>query len=245
MAPKRNRKYEALEMTELLKKFINSWDQLSIFQEAWASKLEQQSKSDDQRKACFYIWARYSMAINTLHRICAPPYLPDCMVIARCCLEYDVSLRAVLSEPGYVKKYLDFDKHAEAYHAKLSERIGCSATRAKLEPDLLSEFGTDWHKEAQSTWCNISELIEKFGGKDARRLYGLYSHFVHSSIIAVKVLDHRIENPEKWLELCINGAYSSYLELTHGFLGVVWGDIVTGESENCKTDFERVLEAYI
>jgi hypothetical protein len=234
-----------LKMPGLLDKFVRSWDQLNEFQRVWVEKLERQSKSDDQRRACFSVWARYSIALKTLRRICEPQYLPDCIVIARCCLEYEASLRAVLLEPEYVKKYLDFDKQAEAYHARLSERIGCSATRAKLEPDLLSEFGQDWRDEAKSNWCNISDLIKKLSGKEARRLYGLYSHFVHSSVIAVNLLDHRISHPEKWLSLCINGAYSAYLELTHRFLDVIWGAIVTGESESCKKNFEYVLEAYV
>lgn len=232
-------------MESITDKFLRSYVELSTFLNKWTGQIQEQCVGDDQRKASFYVWFRYTISIRTLQRLCDPLYIPDILVIARACIEYSASLKGIISDPKLAADYLQFEHKAKAYYGKLLERLGDMTKIADLEQELKPIFGNNWREQADFKWANISALVELYGGPSERRAYALFSHFVHSSVIAPKVLERSIPT-QRWLDLCIDTAYGSYCQSTFDFLNFAWGPVVTADSQNCKNEFTyKVMAAYV
>ncbi len=226
-------------------KFQQSYICLQKFLDNWTEKIQDRCLGDDQRKASFYIWARYTISIHTLHRICEPCYIPDIYVIARSCLEYDAYLKGIIEDPELADRYLEFPDRAKAYYAKMLERLGYSSNLAKLEPELKKVFGDDWRDEASMSWCNASNLLEQYGEREGRRLYALWSHFTHGSAVALQVLQRTVPTQDQ-LDTLVFAVYGAYCPSTSDFLDFAWGLVVTADSESCKSEFVRsVMKTWI
>jgi hypothetical protein len=207
------------------------------------SKIQGRCLGDDQRKASFYVWCRYTISIGTFHQICEPQYLPDIYVIARACVEYDAFLKGIIADPGLAKDYLEFPDRAMAYYGKVLERLGDSSGLAKLEPKLKSIFGENWRKESKIKWCsNTSDLIEQYGGSEQRRLYAWWSHFAHGSAVALEILMRTVPSQDR-LDKVVTAVYCLYVLSTNEFLCFAWGPIATPDSDSCKREFQVVAEA--
>jgi hypothetical protein len=188
-------------------------------------KIQDRCLGDDQRKASFYVWCRYTISIRTFHQIYEPQYLPDIYVIARSCVEYDAFLKGIIADPGLAKDYLEFPRKAKAYYARLLERLGgYSSELAKLEPDLEKNLGKDWRTKAREgvKWCNTSQLIEQYGERVERRLYAWWSHFAHGSAVSMDFL--MCTTPSQYrLDTTVAAVYGSYVLSTEEFLSFAWG----------------------
>ena len=206
-------------------------------------KIQDRCLGDDQRKASFYVWCRYTISIHTFHQICEPHYLPDIYVIARSCVEYDAYLKGIIADSKLAKDYLEFPHKARAYYAKMLERLGgYSSELAKLEPDLEKVFGNNWRKEASMKWCETSKLVEKYGGPDQRHLYYWWSHFTHGSTLAMEMLMCTAPSQDR-LDAVVTAVYCLYVLSTKEFLCFAWGPIVTPDSDSCKRAFQAIAEA--
>ena len=226
-------------------KFKRSFTYLQTFLDNWMDKIQDQCLRDDQHKASFYIWCRYTMSIRTFHRICEPHFLPDVYVIGRSCIEYDAYLKGVIAESELAEHYLEFPDRARAYYGKVLESLGDTSRLAELEQGLKTVFGDGWRKEARITWCNTSELIEKYGGSEQRRIYAWWSHFVHGSAAALEMLQ-RIAPTQDRLDTAVVTVYSSYVLSTSDFLDFAWGQIVTPDKDSCENEFvHSVMAAWI
>jgi hypothetical protein len=191
------------------------------------------------------------MSIHTLRRLCEPQFFPDLCVIARCCLEYDASLLAVIDDQDAAKNYLEFEKHAKAnYLRKFGDAID-NDEKALYENILASQGVDDIEDYKWDKWCvkqgGYSGLIENYNGKDAKRNYFFFSEFSHGSVMAVKILQN-ISNPDKNLLMMqdiVNLVYLDYLDGTNSFLKKVLGPIITSDSENCRKEFDEVTRLFI
>lgn len=99
--------------------FKCSYAVLQQFLGKWLDCIDKRCKGDDQRQAAFYVWARYSMSMNTLDALLNPHLIPDLSVICRSCLELDITLEAVIKDKEMAQDYLDFDKHAKARYLNI------------------------------------------------------------------------------------------------------------------------------
>jgi hypothetical protein len=227
-------------------KFKRSFTLLQPFLDNWMGKIQEKCLGEDQRKASFYIWARYTMSIRTFHQICEPHYLPDIYVIARSCVEYDAFLNGFIADPRLAKDYLEFPDNARAYYGKVLERLGDSSRLAQLESDLEKNLGKDWRTKARDgmKWCNTSQLVEQYGGPAQRCLYACWSHFTHGSAIALEMLMRTVPSQDR-LDTAVANVYGSYVLSTIDFLTFAWGRIVTQDSDSCKKEFQVVMEAWV
>jgi len=231
-------------------KFKRSYICLQKFLDNWTEKIQDRCLGDDQLKASFYIWARYTISIRTLHQICDPQYIPDIYVIARSCLECYASLMGVMADAGLAKDYLEFPDRARAYYGKVLEDLGLSSELAKLEPDLRKAFGDNWRKiKRRIHWAQeqggISKLVEQYGGSEDRCFYAWWSHFTHGSASALEALQ-RTSPTQEPLDTVINVVYSRYMLSTSDFLDFAWGPVLTSDSESCKSEFvHSVTKAWI
>jgi len=233
-----------------LEKFRYSSDKLIEFLGNWAKPFEEkcEKSKDNQLRASYYIWARYSMSIKTLRNICRIEFFPDLCVIGRCCLEFSASLQAVLSDKKAADDYIQFEKHSKSnYYKKYLKSSGKHEKIAKAK-EHLRELGVEnpdnykWDK-----WCarldGFSKLIENHKGPKERELYSFFSDFAHGSIIAVQILQN-LQPSIELLEKPIKLVYSDYILSTKTFLDKVWGPIITNESEKCKREFNQVAQLF-
>jgi hypothetical protein len=83
------------------------------------------------------------MSMRTLETILDPHLIPDLSVICRGCLEFDVSLDAILKDDNVARDYLEFDKHAKARYLKLLSKQG-DIERLQMRREQFHEtFGED------------------------------------------------------------------------------------------------------
>jgi len=96
-------------MTSTIQKFLDSYSKLEKFLGKWITYLDKRcvGNTDNQIEASYYVWARYTISIRTLKRLCKPQFFPDLCVIARCCLEYDASILAIMLDEDLAKNYLE------------------------------------------------------------------------------------------------------------------------------------------
>ena len=163
--------------------FKRSYALLQRFCGAWLPSIEERCKSDQQRQAAFYLWARYSMSMGTLDALYAPHFVPDVSLICRACLEFDVSLESVTKDKNVARDYLEFDKHAKANYLKMRRKQGDIDRLLALKEQFVQTFGEepDDLGRSRNSWCathgGITGLMEKFGRKEDRCLYNLLSQF--------------------------------------------------------------------
>lgn len=231
-------------MKDLTYKFNQSYAYLQKFLDNWTEKIQERCIGNEQRKASFYVWSRYTISIHTFHQICDPHYIPDIYVIARSCLEYEAALKGIIADPELAKSYLEFPNRAKAYYCKKLEELDYSDELAKLEPDLKKVFGDNWRRKASPKWSVISNLINDYLGPDERRLYAFWSHFTHGSAVALNWLQNTIPTQNQ-LETPVTFVYGAYCLSTSDFLDFVWGSIVTHDSDSCKNEFiYKVMAAW-
>ena len=236
-------------MASTIQKFLGSYSKLDGFLSKWFTDLDKKCSrnSDKQIKASYYIWARYSIAIRSFRHLCEPQFLPDLYVIARCCIEYDASLLAVMEDQEAATSYLEFEKHAKAnYLKKFGNTI--DKNEKKIYENNLASLGVKNLEDYKWTkWCvkqgGYSGLIEKYEGIGATRLYFFLSGFAHSSVMAVKILQNTA-NPHKSLLMVVELVYSCYLIGTKPFLDKALGPIITSDSEKCKGEFDEVIHSF-
>jgi hypothetical protein len=237
-------------MTSTIQKFLDSYSKLEGFLSKWITDLDKKCNmnSDNPIKASYYIWARYSIAIRSFRYLCEPQFFPDLCVIARCCIEYDASLSAVLKDQDAATNYLEFEKHAKANYLKKFGNIIDKNKKKIYENDLASLGVKNLEDYKWTKWCakqgGYSGLIEKYETKDAKRLYSLLSELVHGSVMAVKFLQNTA-NPNKNLLMVVELVYSGYLIGTQSFLDKALGPIITSDSEQCKREFDEVIHSFI
>jgi hypothetical protein len=134
-------------------RFRRSHSLLNRFFGTWIERIEERCKNPMQRRAAFYVWARYSMSMNTLAVLADPRLLPDAAVICRGCVEFDVSLEAVLSDEEMARAYLDFDKHAKAHYLRILQGQG-DLKRLLLRKEQFEDlFGVTPTAFRHTKWC--------------------------------------------------------------------------------------------
>jgi len=234
-----------------VEKFFNSEQKLREFFGEWSKPLDDRCKnnSDNQIRAAYYLWARYSMSIRTLEHLCDPKFLPDLFVIARSCLEFRVSLKALVSDEQLAKDYLDFEKHVKSRWFNQLQSEGDLSKTVEYR-QKLSELGVkDPNEYRWDKWCvhadGITGLMKDFGDANEMKLYSQLSHFAHGSVIALQVLENT--NPQgcaKFLDEVIKIIYLGYILSTKSFLNKAWGPIITPDSEACKNSFVQVANVF-
>jgi len=225
-------------------KFKESFKCLARFLDRWVPKIKDRCESDSQRRAAWYVWARWSLSFRTLDRICDANFLPDIYVIARSCFECEASLKAIMAEPELAQEYLEFSHKARAYYGCLLERLGDTDGLAKLEPDLKKVLGSEWRKKKSMQWARTSKVIETYCETETRKLYAFTSHFVHGSALVAQYLERTLPTDNR-LDIAIAVTYGSYVLSTSDFLDFIWGQIVTPDSEGCKKEWEQVMASWV
>ncbi len=225
-------------------KFERSCAHLVKFLDDWIDKIAGRCAQDEQQRAAFFIWSRYTMSIRTLQRICDPHLMPDIYLIGRACIEFDASLKAVTDDPEQAHKYLQFEDAAAAYLGKLFKRHGYTDDLGAMESRLKEALGPDWEKSARAKWCNMREIIVRYAGPEERIGYAWWSHFAHGSVVAIESL-RGIAPTQRRLDQAMAVIYNSYLMSTSDFLDFIWGHIVTADSDRCKKEFETVMASNI
>ena len=232
-------------MDSITAKFQRSYVCLQKFLNTWTGEIQDRCLVDEQRKASFYVWVRYTISIRTLHQISDPHYIPDIYIIGRSCLEYHASLMGVMADPQLATKYLEFPDRSRAYIAKVLARLGYTTWLAKEEPYLRKIFGDDWRKEARPTWHNISNLIENYLGPEERFLYWWGSQFTHGTSLSIENLQ-RTKPTLALFDKIIKVVFLAYGQSTRDFLDFAWGPVITDDSQNCKDEFRlNVMAAFI
>jgi hypothetical protein len=231
--------------TVYVAEFRESFKHLTEFWRDWTEEIDQQARQDNQRKASYYIWARWSLLIRTFHRICDPGYIPDIYLVARSCFECEASLKAIKENPTLADQYLAFPDKAKAYYAWVCKKLGLEERLAKLEPELKQRFGDNWEREKATQWCsNISEMIETYCDPAKRLLYASCSHFVHGTAVVAHYLENSSPT-ENDLNKAIEAIYTGYLVSTYEFLKIVWGPIVQEKSTQCQNAFSGILASWV
>lgn len=134
-------------------RFKQSYVVLQKFYEAWLVRIGERCQGHDQRQAAYYVWARYSMSIRTLDAILDPRLIPDLSVICRGCLEFDVTLEAVIKDANTARAYLEFDKHAKAHYLRLLSKQGDVERLLTRRGQFDETFGEDPEDFRRTSWC--------------------------------------------------------------------------------------------
>ena len=234
---------------DAINRFKCSFGLLQQFLEAWLPKITERCKAADRRLAGYYVWARYSMSIRTLDALNDPRLIPDIAVICRGCLEFDVSLEAVITSEELAREYLEFDKHAKAKYLKLLGKHGEIDRMLEFRKHFDQQFGEEPDDFNLPSWCHrhrgVTGLLERFGRKYELRLYNMLSHFAHGSVSSLQALDQWSESPDISLGRIIDAVYSAYLSSSHEFLEFIWEPLVTPDGERCKHEFPQVMASSV
>lgn len=233
-------------------RFKQSYGVLQKFYDAWLVRISERCQGHDQRQAAYYVWARYSMSMRTIDAILDPPdprLIPDLSVICRGCLEFDVTLEAVIKDANMASDYLEFAKHAKAHYLRLLSKQG-DIDRLLTRRDQFDEtFGEAPEDFRRTSWCakqgGITGLMRTLNRTIDMRLYNMLSHFAHGSIWAMQTLDGNITDPAKSLAKMIDGAYAKYLGSSREFVSFIWEPLMTAEGEQCKNDFLEVESLHV
>ncbi len=189
------------------------------------------------------------MSMRTLEALLDPHLIPDMSVICRGCIEFDVSLEAVIKDENAAHEYLDFAKHAKAGYLRILSKQGDVERLLARREQFDQTFGEDPEDFRRNSWCakyqGITGLMQKLGRTTDLRLYNMLSHFAHGSIWAMETLDGKITEPEKTLATMVEGTYARYLGSSRSFIWFVWEPLATPEGEQCKNDLLEVEAAYI
>ena len=146
-----------------ISRFKRSYAVLQTFYERWLVRLGERCEGQDLRQAAYYMWSRYSMSIRTLDALLDPHLIPDLSVICRGCLEFDVSLEAIIKDENVARDYLEFDKHAKARYLKILSKQG-DIDRLLMRREQFDEtFGEDPDSFRRDSWC------KKQGGQTINR----------------------------------------------------------------------------
>jgi hypothetical protein len=238
-------------MASTIQKFLDSYSKFKEFLMKWSIPLDKRcvGNTDEQIEASYYVWSRYSISIHTLRRLCEPHFFPDLCVIARCCLEYDASLLAVMSDKNLAKNYLEFEKHAKANYLR---KFGNSIDKNKktLYENILASQGVeDIENYKWDKWCakqgGHTGLIKKYESEDALKLYSFWSHLAHGSVMGIRILQNTPDIAAELLAKLVDVTYSGYLCVTKSFLDKTLGLIITQDSENCKKEFNEVTRLFV
>jgi hypothetical protein len=189
------------------------------------------------------------MSICTLDAILDPRLIPDVSVICRGCLEFDVTLEAVIKDADAARDYLDFAKHAKARYLKILSAQGDINRFLKLRDQFKETFSEDPEDLGRRSWCakqgGVTGLMRTLGRTTDVRLYNMLSHFAHGSIWAMQTLDGNISDPEIALATLVEGTYTGYLDSSREFIWLIWEPLTTPEGERCKNDFIQVMSAHV
>lgn len=230
-------------------RFNRSYDSLQEFLATWLGTTREQCMSDDQRKAAFYVWARYSMSINTIRALVDPKLVPDLAVICRGCLEFDVSLEAVMKDKELARKYLEYEKDAKARYLKILREQGDLDRVMKRGQQFEEEFGEDPQGSRLPSWYHreggIAGIMRRFERDHERRVYAILSHMAHGSVWAMKKLDEGAISPADTLRSLIDSTYTAYMDSSRKFLTFIWEPLVLPDGEKSKKDFEQVMAMYV
>ncbi len=238
-------------MTIKIQKFSASYSKLVEFLSKWGQYLDKLcvSNSDNQIESSYYVWARYSMSIHTIKRLCSPKFFPDLCVIGRCCLEYHASLLAIISDKNAAKDYLEFEKHAQAEHMRKFGNTIDNNKKASYKKILASQGVENLDDYKWNKWCAKQEghtgLIKKYEDESALKLYSLWSHIAHGSVSGIRILQNTPHIAPKLLTDLVDSTYSGYLCVTKSFLVKAFGLIITKDSESCKKEFDEVARLFV
>jgi hypothetical protein len=83
------------------------------------------------------------MSVRTLERLLDPGLLPDVYVICRGCLEFDVTLEAVISDAHIANEYLEFDRHARTHCLRLVSEFDDPEKYCKMRAEFEEHFEED------------------------------------------------------------------------------------------------------
>ena len=231
-----------------LSQFKCSYGALQNFQGTWLQRIRERCMDQDQRKAAFFVWARYSMSINALNALLDPQLIPDLAVICRGCIEFDATLEAVMNDIKNAQDYLEFGKHAKARYLKILSKQGDLDRVLKRREQFENVFDAAPEDFGRLSWHaklgGITGLMRSLGRDYEIRVYNVLSHFAHGSVSAVEMLAGGAVNPVETLPLLVDSAYAAYLDSSQHFVRFVWEPLTTREGERCKSDFVQVMSAH-
>lgn len=228
-------------------RFQKAYPLLQAFYDRWMVPIDERCRAHDHRRAAYYIWARYSMSIGTVAVLQYPQAIPDLSVICRGCIEYDVSLEAVMKDEEIAREYLDFEKHARAHYLQILSKQG-EVDRLLMRREQFDEaFGEDPDQFRHASWCakrqGISGLMRSLNRTTELRLYNMLSHFAHGSIWAMQTLEGSIKDAPATLRTMTDGTFDAYTESSRRFIWFIWEPIATPDGEACKAEFAQILSA--
>ena len=249
MRPGRTIDERKAKQMNTVEQFARSYAVLTRFFATWIPIIDERSRGHDQRHAAYYVWARYCMSMNTIHALLDPHLFPDLAVISRGCLEFNVTLDAIVRDEEMAREYLEFDKHAKARYLKILAKQGDIDRLLKRSKQFEEMFDESPDGFRQTSWCakrgGITGLMRALERETDVRLYNMLSHFAHGSVSALQILDGRIQDPNELMAKLVDATYRSYLDSTHSFLCFVWEPLETPDGERCKSDFSEVQSIYI
>jgi Family of unknown function (DUF5677) len=237
-----------MDETKQLAIFRQSYEETQQFLAKWFDRVGGQCKDDPQRKAALFVWARLSMSFRALEQLLNPNLLPDVYVICRACLEFDVALEAVMSDPAIASDYLEFDKHGLARYARLLDELGETDKFERLRKEFEEHFGEPIENYTWKSWCDrqggIGGLMRRLDRKVDVFTYALLCQYAHGSVLAMQALGGGITNPPMSLATAIRSIYGRYLTSTCNFVSFIWQPQMTSDGQECKSEIVRIAHRY-
>ena len=234
---------------DYISQFKKSYALLQEFYSTWMERIDERCREQLHRRAAYYAWARYSMSMHAIDALLDRHLIADLFVICRGCLEFDVTLEAVIQYKNVAHDYLEFDKHAKGRYLRIVRSqgdIGRSVVRRKQFAETFGEDPDDYGRH--SSWCSkfqgITGLMRKLQRTSELRVYNILSHFAHGSISAMQMLDANPEGLQRILKPIVETTYTNYLDSSRLFIGFIWEPLITPEGEKCKNQLNDVASAY-
>lgn len=203
----------------------------------------------DQMKAIWYLWIRLALGLRSLYYLHKHNDLTGCYVMARCCLEYDVSISAILHDAGLGKKYMDYDVHAKNRYLKADKHNKSELEYAEIERYLTSIYGPDFPKKKATSWYEhgFVQLCESAGRNDELAHYVAYCQITHGTITGMNMLEiegllsrQPIGNSSRSL-LTMN--ICNFIKTTEKVINLIYGTLWTQEKEDCHKAYQFMVDS--
>lgn len=142
-----------------------------------------------QKQAVWYLWTSFFLALRSLRNLAAVADLPGCWSLARCCLDYDVSISAIFEKPSLGDKYIDHMEHARNRYIQASKDRVDPLVFDEITKYVVARYGPDFTKKRNRNWHGNADLFEIAKRTADRAQNIVYCEHLHGSVFGMQHLN--------------------------------------------------------
>lgn len=223
---------------------------IDTFVSAWMRLLHSYCH-DNQRRAIFHIWAFFLLALRSLGSLASGNQLLGCFILARSCLEYNVSIAAIIEDATLADAYLAHRVDARNRYLDAKKESLSDTEHDDLQRFMACAFGTDFPKRTKTKWYprGFRELCKTARMGSSYSTYVAYCQIAHGTSMGGEIMNTLGLIPDqrsgKASGSLLEVSTEDYLRTTRRVLARIFGDVWTPEKSRCLGEFDALVAAVV